>query len=92
MKSVIKALYNGDLAFGERTATCVSEFRTARDIAVQAHDTFEDKLCQPMKQELDEYLSKESDVAAYHTEQAFVDGFKVGAQMMLEILEVGKDD
>lgn len=27
-----------------------------------------------MKQELDEYLSKESDVTSYHTEQAFTDG------------------
>lgn len=92
MKSVIKQLYNGDLCLSERTTTCVSEFRTARDIAVQAHDAFEDKLCQPMKQELDEYLSKESDVTSYHTEQAFVDGFKVGAQLMIEILEVGKRD
>lgn len=92
MKSVIKGLYNGDLCLSERTAACVSEFRTARDIAVHAHDTFEDKLCQPMKQEFDEYLSKESDVESYHTEQAFVEGFKVGAHMMLEILEVGKND
>lgn len=92
MKSIIKQIYNGDLCISERTTACVSEFRTARDIAVQAHDTFEDKLCQPMKQEFDEYLSKESDVSAYHIEQAFTDGFKVGAQMMLEILEVGRDD
>lgn len=90
MKSVIRQLYNGDLCLSERTATCDSEFCTARYIAVQAHDAFEDKLCQPMKQELDEYLSTELDVTAYHTEQAFVDGFKVGAQMMLEILEVDK--
>lgn len=39
MKSVIKQLYNGDLCLSERTVTCVSEFRTAKDIAVQAHDT-----------------------------------------------------
>lgn len=92
MKSIIKQLYNGDLCLSERTTVCVSEFRTARDIAVQAHNAFEDKLCPSMKQELDEYLSKESDVTSYHTEQAFVDGFKVGAQLMLEILEVSEDD
>lgn len=54
MKSVIRQLYNGDLCLSEQTATCVSEFCTARDIAVQAHDIFEDNLCQPMKQELDD--------------------------------------
>lgn len=92
MRSIIKQIYNGDLCLSERTTACVSEFRTARDIAVQAHDVFEDKLCQSMKQEFDEYLSKESDVTSYHIEQAFVDGFKVGTQLMLEILEVGTDD
>lgn len=92
MRSIIKQIYNGDLCLSERTTACVSEFRTARDIAVQAHDVFEDKLCLSMKQEFDEYLSKESDVTSYHIEQAFVDGFKVGTQLMLEILEVGTDD
>lgn len=92
MRSIIQQIYNGDLHLNERTTACVSEFRAVRDIAVQAHDAFEDKLCQSMKQELDEFLSKESDITAYHTEQAFIDGFKVGAQMMLEILEVGMDD
>lgn len=92
MRSIIKQIYNGDLDLCERGAACVSEFRATRDIAVQAHNAFEDKLCQQMKQEFDEYLSKESDVSAYHIEQAFTDGFKVGAQMMLEILEVGRDD
>lgn len=91
MKSVIGQIYVGDLCPSERTISCVSEFRTARDVAVQAHDSFEDKLCQPMKQELDEYLSKESDVTAYHIEQAFADGFKVGAQMILEVLEMDRD-
>lgn len=92
MKSIIKQIYSGDLYLSERVEACVSEFRAVRDVAVQAHNAFEDKLCQPMKQEFDEYLSKESDVTAYHIEQAFTDGFKVGAQMMLEILEVGKND
>jgi hypothetical protein len=27
----------------------------------------------------------------YHMEQAFLEGFKLGAQLMLEVLEVGKD-
>lgn len=49
MKSIIKQIYNDDLCISERAKACISEFRTARDIAVQAHDAFEDKLCQPMK-------------------------------------------
>lgn len=92
MQSVIKQIYSGDLCPAERSKVCIAEFYTAKNAAVQAHDAFEEKLCQSMKEELDEYLSKESDVTAYHMEQVFSDGFRLGAQLMLEVLEVGKDD
>ena len=92
MQSVIKQIYSGELCPTERSNVCITEFYTAKNVAVLAHDAFEEKLCQAMKEELDEYLSKESDVTAYHMEQAFSDGFRLGAQLMLEVLEVGKDD
>lgn len=92
MQSVIKQIYSGDLCSAERSKVCITEFYTAKNAAVKAHDAFEEKLSQSMKGELDEYLSKESDVTAYHMEQAFLDGFRLGAQLMLEVLEVGKDD
>ncbi len=92
MQSVIKQIYSGELCPAERSNVCITEFYTAKNAAALAHDAFEEKLCQSMKEELDEYLFKESDVTAYHMEQAFSDGFKLGAQLMLELLEVGKDD
>lgn len=92
MQRVIKQIYSGELCPAERSKVCIAEFYTAKNAAVQSYDAFEEKLCQSMKEELDEYLSKESDVTAYHMEQAFSDGFRLGAQLMLEVLEVGKDD
>ena len=44
-----------------------------------------------MKKELDELFSKDSDANVLYSVQYFVDGFKLGARLMLEILEVGKD-
>lgn len=92
MQSVIEQIYSGELCPAERSKVCITEFYTVKNAAVQAHDDFEEKLCQSMKEKLDKYLSKESDVTAYHMEQAFSDGFRLGAQLMLEVLEVGKDD
>ena len=92
MQSVIKQIYSGELCLAERSKVCITEFYTAKNAAVQAYDAFEEKLSHSMKEELDEYLSKESYVTAYHMEQAFSDGFRLGAQLMLEVLEVGKDD
>lgn len=92
MQSVIKQIYSGELCPAERSKVCIAEFCTAKNAAVLAHDAFEEKLCQSMKEELDEYLSKESDVTAYHMEQAFSYGFRLGAQLILEVLEVRKDD
>lgn len=92
MQGVIEQIYDGELCPSERPQRRTKAFHAMRETAISAHDTFEEKLCQPMKEELDEYLSKESDVNAYHTKQAFVDGFRLGAQLMLEILEAGKDD
>ncbi|WP_413927234.1 DUF6809 family protein [Clostridioides sp. ES-S-0123-01] len=45
-----------------------------------------------MKAELDEFLSKDSDATSMYATQSFIDGFKLGAKLMLEILEVGDDD
>lgn len=78
MQSTIKQIYSGELCPAERSKVCITEFYTAKNAAVLAHDAFEEKLCQSMKGEVEEYLSKESDVTAYHMEQAFSDGFRLG--------------
>lgn len=92
MQSMIAQIYDGELCPSERSKISVAKFHEEKKIAVKAHNEFEEKLSEAMKKEFDEYLSKEFCLTTYHTEQAFVDGFKMGAQMMLEILEVGKDD
>lgn len=90
MRSVITQIYEGDGCPRERSAVCIAGFQNIKNVAVQAHDAFEEKLCRTMKMEFDEYLSKESDVSSYHIEQAFTDGFRLGAQLMIEVLEGDK--
>lgn len=92
MQSIIAHIYGGELCPGERSKINVAKFYEEKKIAVEAHNEFEEKLSEAMKKEFDEYLSKEFCLTAYHTEQAFVDGFRMGARLMLEVLEVDKGD
>lgn len=58
MQSVIKQIYSGELCPAERSKVCIAEFYTAKNAAVQAHDAFQEKLSQSMKEKLDEYLPR----------------------------------
>lgn len=92
MQSILEQLFNGDIYPSEQIKIKLAGYQEARKVAIQAHDAFEEKLSQQMKQELDEWFSKEADVSGYYSTQTFMDGFKLGARLMLEIMEVGKDD
>lgn len=92
MQRILEQIFNGDIYPSEQTKIKLAGYQEARKIAIQAHDAFEGKLCQTMKEELDDWFSKEADVSGYYSTQTFIDGFKLGARLMLEILEVGDDD
>lgn len=87
MQKTIKQLYDGEIYPNEQLKVNIKGYRSAKNIAFEAHEVFEGKLCQAMKEELDEFLSKHSNVTCIEQTQIFIDGFKLGARLMLEILE-----
>lgn len=92
MQRILEQLFNGEICPNERTRISSGEYETVRNTAIQAHDVFEDKLSAELKKELDEVFSKDSAVNSLYNVQYFADGFKLGARLMLEILEVRTDD
>lgn len=92
MQRILEQLFNGEIYPSERIVVSTPEYKEAQRVAIQAHDAFEKKLCDAMRKELDEVYSKDSTVRSFYDEQYFVEGFRLGARLMLEILEVGKDD
>lgn len=44
MQSVIRQIYSGELCPAERPKVCITEFYTAKNAAIQAHDAFEKKV------------------------------------------------
>ena len=92
MQKLLEQLFNGEIYPSERIVVSTPEYKAAQRTAIQAHGDFEEKLCDAMRKELDEVYSKDSAVHSFYDEQYFVEGFRLGAQLMLEILGVGKDD
>lgn len=86
MQKIIEQLYDGESFLNERLNVKIAGYKEAKDIAFEAHEVFEDKLNQAMKIELDEFLSKQADVTSFEQTQTFIDGFKLGARIMSEIL------
>lgn len=85
MQQIIEKLYNGEIYPAEQLNVRVNGYEDVRKIAGQAHDEFESKLCQTMKDELDEMMMRHMHESILEDTQAFVDGFKLGARMMAEI-------
>lgn len=87
MQNILEQLFNGELYPGENVKVTLDGYQDAKKEAMQAYNKFVEKLCPEMKKEMDEWFSKESDASAFHDTQIFIDGFKLGARMMLEIME-----
>lgn len=86
MQKIIEMLYDGEIFPNEQLKVRIAGYKEAKEIAFEAHEIFESKLCQAMKDELDEFLSKQFDVTGIEQTQIFIDGFKLGARLMSEIL------
>lgn len=86
MQKIIEQLYGGESFLNEHQNVKIAGYKEAKNIAFEAHEVFESKLSQAMKVELDEFLSKQADVDSFEQTQTFIDGFKLGARLMSEIL------
>lgn len=86
MQELLEQLYNGEIYPNEQNKVRVNGYKEAKATAFEAHEAFEEKLCQPMKEELDDFMVKHLEVSCLKDTQAFIDGFKLGAKLMLEIV------
>lgn len=85
MQETIEKLYKGELYPAEQLEIHAKDYHEAKKVAYMAHEEFENKLCQAMKDELDEFMYKHMEAACFEDTQTFVNGFKLGARMMAEI-------
>lgn len=84
MKNIIKEMYNGDLFPIGRLDCCDDEYREAMDDLIKA-ETELLNTSPHIKELFDKYQDAQIRLNGLNTCNEFLKGFKIGAQIMLEM-------
>ncbi|MNZ73211.1 hypothetical protein D3C78_916200 [compost metagenome] len=86
MKTILEALYRGELHPGETIVPSHPEYRPlSRQVAAQT-EQWRDRLGEEAFCELEEYFDLCDSVDSMHVEAAFLHGFRLGANLMIEVV------
>ena len=85
MKSILEALYRGQLHPDEAIVPSHPEYRVlSQQVAAQA-EQWRNRLGEEAFRELEEYFDLCDSVNSMHVEAAFLHGFRIGANLMIEV-------
>lgn len=84
---VLSDLWYGNIAPHERTIPRNSEYRKLLQKLVDHGDQIRNAFTPELKMIFDEYESIYTTINAKNEEEAFITGFRLGAKMILDVLE-----
>ncbi|MFB5763978.1 DUF6809 family protein [Paenibacillus medicaginis] len=85
MKTILEALYRGQLHPDEAIVPSHPEYRRlSRQMVVQM-EQWRERLGEEAFRELEEYFDLCDSVNSMHVEAAFLHGFRLGANLMIEV-------
>ena len=84
--SILEELYNGNICPADKYMKRGSEYYEISRFLANKEDVFLENLTQEQKALYEEILDKRTDQENIYTKEIFVEGFRLGAQIMLEIL------
>ncbi|RAV06403.1 DUF6809 family protein [Paenibacillus sp. YN15] len=86
MKTILEALYHGQIYPNELIMPSQPEYRAAsRQVAAQT-EQWRKRLGKEVFRELEEYIDLCDSVESMHAEAAFSHGFRLGANLIMEIM------
>lgn len=86
MKMILEALYRGQLYPNEAIVPSHPEYRPlSRQVAAQT-EQWRERLGKDAFRELEEYFDLCDSVDSMHVEAAFLHGFRLGANLMIEVM------
>ncbi|WP_342547469.1 DUF6809 family protein [Paenibacillus sp. FSL P2-0089] len=86
MKTILEALYHGKLQPNMTIVPSHPEYRSAcRQVASETQQ-WRERLGEDVFRELEEYLDLCDSVNSMHVEAAFIEGFKLGANLLIETM------
>lgn len=86
MKSILEELYRGELYPSDKIVSHHPEFRALSRQRGEQREQWREKLGDEMFQELERYFDLCATVDSLEFEAAFIHGFRLGANMMIEVV------
>lgn len=91
MKTILEALYRGQIYPDEVVVPSQPEYRSvSRQVSVQTVQ-WRERLGEEAFRELEEYLDLCDSASSMHVEAAFLHGFRLGANLLIEVMS-NKDE
>ena len=90
MNTLLQQLYNGEIYPAEQYRPVLEEYKVMRKKHMENYDNFVEKLDSSLKMEFISIMDEQLDTLPLDFYQMFSDGFKLGAKMMIEVLN-GED-
>lgn len=90
MKNILSLLYQGKISPIEQYAPKSEEYRKAHQAHLHHYDDFIETLASlnpPLDKRFVEIMEEQSALIPYEFSEMFIDGFRMGAKMMMEILK-----
>lgn len=94
MDRILQALYDGKIYPAEQFRPMIEEFKILQEKKREHYENFIKKLSSPLDEEFDNIMDEQLDTLPLELREMFIDGFRLGARMMVEIFEdkYQKDD
>lgn len=90
MKSILSELYNGNIFPAEQYITKNKEYRQIYQKNYQHYEDFIETLSKvnpPLDKRFIEIMDEQLDVIPYEFSEMFIDGFRLGARIMMDIFQ-----
>lgn len=90
MKSILTALYEGKIYPAEQYSPRIEEYRKIHQEHYRHYEDFIEtlsKLNPPLDKKFIKIMDEQLDVIPYEFSEMFIDGFRLGARIMIDILQ-----
>lgn len=85
MRKILEQLFYGNLSPSENIHPSIDGYTEVNQLATQAYEELESKLCPEMKSLLEDFISKNMHLCSLDETQAFMEEFKLASKLFVEI-------
>lgn len=87
MDKTLRALYEGEIFPAEQYLPKIEEYKILHEKQYKHYADFVEKLSSPLDKEFEQIMDEQLDTVPLELYQMFVDGFRLGARMIIEVFE-----